>query len=186
MDQIFLTYALKVLLPEEGGDKYTDDPTDHGGATKYGITQTTARANGYTGDMRNMTQDQAVLIYNTMFWVQPGWDRIALIADAQPLALELLDLGVNAGPGRPGKWLQRALNVLTDGPSLTVDGQCGVATRYALQGFITHRGTEGVRVLCSLVHAFAAVFYVEDAEADPSQEKYEFGWLSQRAFPLHG
>lgn len=36
---------------KEGG--YVDHPSDKGGPTRWGITQTTARAHGYTGDMRN-------------------------------------------------------------------------------------------------------------------------------------
>jgi lysozyme family protein len=183
MDALFLDYAIKTLLPEEGGATYTNDPTDKGGATKYGITEALARAHGYTGSMENLSQDQAVQIYYAFMWQQPGWDKIAAMTGASSLALELLDLGVNTGPGRPGQWLQRGLNLLVDGKPLTVDGQCGAVTRFALQGFITQRGSEGIRVLCALIRAFAGVFYVQDAEADPTQRKYEFGWLSKRAFP---
>jgi lysozyme family protein len=38
------------ILGKEGG--YVDHPSDKGGPTRWGITQTTARAHGYTGDMR--------------------------------------------------------------------------------------------------------------------------------------
>ncbi|HGV4401999.1 TPA: glycosyl hydrolase 108 family protein, partial [Klebsiella pneumoniae] len=38
------------ILGKEGG--YVDHPSDKGGPTRWGITQTIARAHGYTGDMR--------------------------------------------------------------------------------------------------------------------------------------
>lgn len=39
-----------ILLKHEGGDKFTDDPTDKGGATKYGITEATWRRLGHDKD----------------------------------------------------------------------------------------------------------------------------------------
>lgn len=47
-DEIFAA-----ILSREGG--YVDHPDDRGGPTHWGITLTTARANGYMGDMRNLT-----------------------------------------------------------------------------------------------------------------------------------
>ncbi|EPN8859692.1 glycosyl hydrolase 108 family protein, partial [Yersinia enterocolitica] len=38
------------ILGREGG--YVDNPDDAGGPTRWGVTQKTALANGYTGDMR--------------------------------------------------------------------------------------------------------------------------------------
>ncbi|EMA4431440.1 TPA: glycosyl hydrolase 108 family protein, partial [Enterobacter hormaechei] len=54
-DDIFNT-----ILGKEGG--YVDHPNDKGGPTNWGITQATARAHGYTGDMRNLTREQALAI----------------------------------------------------------------------------------------------------------------------------
>ena len=45
------------ILGKEGG--YVDHPSDKGGPTRWGITQTTARAHGYTGDMRNLPRETA-------------------------------------------------------------------------------------------------------------------------------
>lgn len=44
--------TIEGILGKEGG--YVDHPSDKGGPTRWGITQTTARAHGYTGDMRNL------------------------------------------------------------------------------------------------------------------------------------
>jgi lysozyme family protein len=168
------------ILAHEGGGAYTNNPADRGGPTIWGITEAQARAAHYTGDMRAMTQAQAVAIYRLFYWQQPGFDAIAALN--LPLAGALLDLGVNMGPGAAGKFLQRALNVLSvPGPNLTVDGQCGALTRHALALYLAARPA-GVSVLLDTVRAFAAVRYVEIAEGDTSQRVFVYGWLAQRAF----
>lgn len=183
MTDLFLDYITKTLV-REGGERYTNDPADRGGPTKWGISENTARSAGYLGDMRALDRDSAIAIYRTFFWTQPGFDRIAAISPE--LAGVLLDFGVNCGPTWPARWLQRALNVLNEGdtlwPALTVDGQAGVATRAALGAYRNKRGAAGVRVLIQLVESFAAVRYVEIAESNPSQERFEYGWLANRAF----
>ena len=67
-DDIFNT-----ILGKEGG--YVDHPNDKGGPTNWGITQATARAHGYTGDMRNLTREQALAILESDYWFGPRFDR---------------------------------------------------------------------------------------------------------------
>lgn len=185
MTPTFVNY-IGATVVKEGGERYTNDPADRGGPTKWGITQVRARAAGFSGDMRSMTRDEAMCIYWVFFWVQPGYDKVNAVAPS--LAASMLDLGVNNGTGWPGKWLQRALNVLNQQavswPDITVDGGIGLMTVGALKALIAVRGSEGVRVLDRILHAFAGVRYVELAEDEPTQERFEFGWLSQRAFPV--
>jgi len=185
MADLFLDYMTPIIA-KEGGDKYTDDPTDRGGKTKWGVTEATARAAGYGGRMQDLTLEQALAIYRLFFWTQPGFDQIAALSPA--LGVLMLDLGVNCNPMVPSKHLQRTLNVLNrqgaDWPDLAVDGHCGAATRYALRQLKIVRGEEGERVVIALMRAMAGVRYVEIAEADPTQEKYEYGWLRTRAFAI--
>ena len=58
--------AVEKTLKLEGG--FVNDPDDPGGATKYGITEATARAHGYTGDMRELPLDVAREIYKKSYW----------------------------------------------------------------------------------------------------------------------
>lgn len=175
----FLTYIAPTLGTEGG---YANHPADKGGETMFGVTIARARAAGYAGPMRAMTLAQAVGIYRLFYWTQPGFDRIAAVDPA--LGTLLLDLGINFGPGRVGGFLQRALNVLNGGgkawPDLTVDGACGAMTRFALEAFLKQRGKEGRVVIRGMVRAMASVRYVEIAEADPSQEVFEYGWQLNR------
>ncbi|ELW9416697.1 hypothetical protein SIO58_000529, partial [Enterobacter hormaechei] len=69
-DDIFNT-----ILGKEGG--YVDHPNDKGGPTNWGITQATARAHGYTGDMRNLTREQALAILESDYWYGPRFDQVA-------------------------------------------------------------------------------------------------------------
>ncbi|MGS6271964.1 glycoside hydrolase family 108 protein, partial [Enterobacter hormaechei] len=85
-DDIFNT-----ILGKEGG--YVDHPNDKGGPTNWGITQATARAHGYTGDMRNLTREQALAILESDYWYGPRFDQVAEVSPS--IAAELCDTGVN-------------------------------------------------------------------------------------------
>lgn len=117
-----LQQTLGALIGREG--KYSNNPSDKGGETMWGITVAVARAFGYAGPMSSMPRSAAEQIYTVRFWQQPGFDKIAAVDEG--IAEEMLDTGVNMGPVVAGKFLQRALNVLNQGdelyPNLTVDG----------------------------------------------------------------
>ena len=84
---------LNELIQREGG--YVNDPTDRGGATKYGITEAVARANGYKGHMKDLPLDTAKAIYKKQYWTSPRFDQVNIINSK--VAEELLDTGVNCG-----------------------------------------------------------------------------------------
>lgn len=100
--------AFTQLLGHEGG--FVDHPSDPGGATNWGITKAVARANGYTGHMRDLTQAQAKAIYRVKYWE-------AVKADQLPAAVRyaVFDAAVNSGPVQAIQWLQRAAGVADDG-----------------------------------------------------------------------
>ena len=172
---------IDALFGREGA--YSDDASDRGGATAWGITEAVARAFGYAGAMRDLTRTQAAAIYRSRYVVQPRFDQVEPIDSA--LAARLFDIGVNCGPAVGVRFLQRALNVLnrkgTLFPDLAVDGGIGALTLAALRVFIGARGDDGRRVLLGMVTAQQSVRYVEIAEHDASQEAFEFGWQLNRA-----
>jgi lysozyme family protein len=172
---------INTIVGLEGG--YSNNPADRGGETVWGITVATARAYGYTGAMKDMPRSTALDIYRTRYWTQPRFDQVNSI-DAT-LAAKLLDIGVNMGPATGIKFLQRALNVLNQQakafPDITVDGGIGPMTLTALQSFYAMRGADGHRVLLGMVASQQSVRYIEIAEANPSQEAFEYGWQINRA-----
>lgn len=62
------------IIALEGG--YVFNPKDKGGATHWGITEATARAHGYAGDMRDLTHAEAYAILEEDYWIKPGFDAI--------------------------------------------------------------------------------------------------------------
>lgn len=100
--------AFETLLGHEGG--FVDNPEDPGGATRWGITERVARANGYGGDMRVLPVATAKAIARTEYWD-------AVCADQLPAALRyaVFDAAYNSGPPQAIRWLQRALGVKADG-----------------------------------------------------------------------
>jgi lysozyme family protein len=96
--------CLTRLLKDEGG--YTNNPSDSGGPTNFGITLGDYRKyinpQGAAKDVRNMGVAQAKVIYKSKYWD-------ALDCDSLPSGVDYscFDYGVNSGLGRPRKALQR-------------------------------------------------------------------------------
>ncbi len=96
--------AFAALLVNEGG--FT---VDEGGQTRYGITEAVARANGFTGNMRELPLETAKAIYAKEYWL-PICDQLAY-----GVAFQVFDAAVNSGAGRAIAWLQHACGVNVDG-----------------------------------------------------------------------
>jgi lysozyme family protein len=168
------------VIGREGG--YSNHPADRGGATRWGVTEKVARAHGYRSDMRSFPRGEAVAIYRRLYWLRPGFDRIA--EQAPRIAAELFDTGVNMGPGTASGFLQRALNALNRGasdyPDVAVDRQIGPATLGALRGFLERRGERGETVLLKAIEALQGERYMRLAEQRPGNEAFLYGWLANR------
>lgn len=175
------------IIRREGG--YVDDSRDRGGPTKYGITLETARAAGYTGSMQELGEDQAHVIYYQLYFLRPGFGRVrdwelASGAAQERITEELVDTGVNMGPGTAIRFLQRALNALNlEGKlyaDVAVDGVLGPGTMQALAAFGQKRGAGGRAVLLKALNCLQGARYIELAEGDERQETFVYGWLEQR------
>lgn len=176
-----LDRALDNIIAIEGG--YVNHPNDRGGPTRYGITETTARANGYQGDMREFPLEQARKIYAARYWTAPGFDRVAAISEA--VAAEALDTGVNMGPANAVMFLQRSLNAFSQNgemyPMIRVDGQCGPGTLSCLQAYMRARGRSGGEaVLLKAMNCLQGAKYIELTEQRTQNASFTFGWFAQR------
>lgn len=171
---------IDAVIDREGG--YVDHPADRGGATRWGITQAVARAQGYAGDMRALPRDTAVAIYRRLYWSRPGLDTLG--ARAPTIAAALFDAGVNMGPAVAIGFLQRALNALNRGasdyPDMPLDGRLGAATLAALDAFLARRKPGGEAVLLKALEALQGERYLTFAEKRPANEAFLYGWLANR------
>jgi len=171
---------IDAVIDREGG--YSDHPADRGGATRFGITEAVARANGYAGDMRHFSRAAATAIYRRIYWMRPAFDQV--FARAPALAAELFDTGVNMGPAVAVTFLQRALNALNRGasdyPDVTLDGRVGAQTLAALDRFLSTRRASGETVLVKAIEALQGERYLSLAEQRPANEAFLYGWLANR------
>lgn len=128
------------VLASEGG--YVNHPRDPGKATNMGITIATLRA--WRGrpvtnaDVRNLSQEEALQIYKAQYW-----DTVR--ADQLPLGLDYLtfDYGVNSGPARAIKDLQRTVGADADGVigQKTLDAIASAVRRMGMEGLINAYAT---------------------------------------------
>lgn len=122
------------ILASEGG--YVDHPSDPGGATNMGITHKTLAA--WRGkpvtkqDVRNLKKDEALRIYKAQYWDAVRGDELP-----EGLDYAVFDYGVNSGPSRAIKELQRVLGV-------TADGVIGVQTLDAISRNSAVKLIEGI------------------------------------------
>lgn len=181
--------AIIAGVVERESDKYTNDPNDSGGPTKFGITlRTLSRFRKFSctpADVQALTRPEALAVYRWVFVEEPGFDRLLSAATlSKPIAEKVIDAGVLSGPARSCEWLQRSLNALNrqakDYPDIRVDGDCGPGTSRALVSYLSKRGPDGVAVLIEALQSLQGAFLVELCEKRPKDEDYLFGWLKHR------
>ncbi|MGA0610087.1 glycoside hydrolase family 108 protein [Caldimonas sp. KR1-144] len=159
---------------------YSNHPSDAGGATKYGVTEKTARAFGYTGDMKELPLETAQQIYKLQYWNPLLLDVIAPLAPNT--SYELFDSAVNCGVSTAATWLQRCLNVLnvkhTVFKDIAVDGRIGLVTIAALQDHLKHRGDDSV--LVRMLNSLQGAHYIAITEQRAANEDFLYGWFKNR------
>lgn len=136
----------------------TNDPADHGGRTKYGISET---ANPDLWQDGPPTEAQSRERYEQRYVKGPGFDNIA---DKQ-LREQLIDYGVNSGPAIAIKKLQEILHV-------DVDGILGPQTLAALSTL--HPDDANTALVVARVKMIGKI-----VTNSPSQLKFLNGWLDR-------
>lgn len=107
------TTCLKLVLGHEGG--WSSHPKDPGGDTMMGVTQATydsyRRSKGRPPrSVRYIADSEVKDIYRSRYWMKVKGDELPAGID-----YSTFDAGVNSGPARGVKWLQKAVGAVQDG-----------------------------------------------------------------------
>src|SRR3990167_2567385 len=168
--------AFEKTLGHEGG--FVDDPSDSGGATRFGITEKVAKEHGYKGEMKALPMEFAKIVYKKGYWDQMKLDNVV----TQGVADELFDTGVNCGTGTAGKICQRSLNLLnqlgTLWPDIPIDGAVGLGTTAAINKCCSISPAYALALIKPL-NALQVAYYAEVAERNPKNERFFRGWLTR-------
>lgn len=157
------------LLGDEGS-RYTDDPDDSGGPTKWGVTQylwsTFTDTIPTPEDIRNLTLFQVKPFYELLYWKPLGCDQIA---DAG-IAIAIFDVGVLFGVPAISYLVQDAANLC--GGRLTQDGKIGPDTSTCLNAIARD-------VFLASFHQLLMQRIERIIEKSPKDEKYRKGWVAR-------
>ena len=172
IDQPTIDKAIAKIIASEGGDKYTNDPDDNGGPTKFGITLKTLRefrgkSSLTAADVKALRYENAAEIYAAKFIHPYEFLNNVTIFNF------CVNGGVNHGTGGMNKIIQTALG-------LTVDGALGPVSTAKLSAA---ESQDPVQLLADLVAA-RCEFYTNIVDNKPSQIKYLKGWTNRIAKDL--
>ena len=146
---------IKRVIKREGGATITEDPSDPGGLTKYGISK---RSNPHL-DIKNLNLEEAIEVYRTRYWLPSKASNLK-----ENLVEPYFDMVVNGGKKRAVKILQQACN--HKGMDLVVDGLIGKNTIKACKRLEPER-----------FRAFRVKYYADLVSRKPSLMKYYYGWF---------
>jgi len=187
--------AFDITMDHEG--KYSNDKTDIGGETYYGISRRyhpkwkgwdiidNVKANFPEKDYDKILSNDIELnelVYS--FYIENYWDRF--LGDEIPdqdIANELFDSSVNMGVQRSIGFLQKSLNVLNrnqkDYNDIVEDGVIGSSTLNTLNKFLK---IDNSLLLLKVMNIFQGMHYIDFMTKIPKQEKFARGWFKRVSF----
>lgn len=157
------------VIRREGGEKETNDPSDSGGRTKYGISE---KANPEAWADGDVTYTEARAIYEKVYILA---EKFNLIPN-ETLKHQVIDHGVLSGPDTAARMLQQVVGS-------KVDGQIGPDTVRKINEFPS--GTlfgvpvPGIVLLNLAFRDARTLHHATIAKKRPKDLKYLLGWLKR-------
>jgi lysozyme family protein len=157
------------IINREGGSEATNDPSDSGGRTQYGISE---RSNPEAWADGKVTYEEAREIYERVYILAEHFEKI----EDQSLFHQVVDFGVPHGPDTATRLLQQLVGV-------SADGSLGPSTVQAITNYPAGK-LFGVdvpgRVLLNLAFRDARVLFdATIAKKIPKNQKYVLGWIKR-------
>lgn len=157
------------IIRREGGATETNDPSDSGGRTKYGISE---KANPEAWADGDVSYAEARQIYEKVYILAERFNTIPSTA----LLHQVVDHGVMSGPDTAARMLQQAAGTVPDGAigQKTLDAinayPAGTLFGFPVPGY----------VLLNLAFRDArTLHYATIAKKRPKDLKYLLGWLKR-------
>jgi len=152
--------AIKVVLIHEG-ERFTDDPRDGGGPTKFGISQR------WNPDVKvqELSRGRAIEIYWQRYWRGRKYEFLP-----DEIAIKVFDLAVNLGHKTVVTCLQRALHAC--GMEVVIDGRLGPQTGGASK-------IANQEALMAALRSEAAGEYRLRVARKADQVAFKDGWLNR-------
>ena len=164
------SFAVSQLLEQEG--ELVDDPYDEGGITNFGISFRFYKSiipNANQEDIRVLTRQDAIEIYQKYFWNESRWAEI----NSQFVANVAFDMHVNMGLAPAIKIMQRSIfSVYGENHKILDDGIFGEQTL----SFINSTPAD---LLTIAIRSERAGYYREIALRNPTQQTHLEGWLNR-------
>jgi lysozyme family protein len=163
--------VIDAVLLSEGWPRYTNDPADHGGPTKGGITL--ARLSAYRGhpctaaDVEALEEPEARALYQKMYVTDWRFDML----DDPWVQWFVVDTGVLQGQETSARMLQSVLGV-------PVDGVIGPITLAALRCTTPAFRLQMVKARLHLL-LDAMVSDVPHAMCETTNLKWRHGWVNR-------
>lgn len=162
--------AFNKLMIQEGLS-YTNDSNDHGGPTKFGLTQKFLEAYYKRGfqeqEIQCMGIDEAKKIYFEAFWDKNNYEQIL----NQEFASRLFSFCVHRGEWQANSTAQNAANILYGNLALNIDGRIGDKTIQIINNLNKEALLKIFLSLCVDQYRLLA--------SNPGQSTYLLGWLNR-------
>ena len=150
--------VMEFVLRWEGG--YGNHSADPGGETNFGI----AKRSHPNVDIKNLTKKGAKEIYRKEYWNKLRGDDLPL-----PVALAVVDYGVNSGIKRAAKQLQRSIGAVPD-------GDIGPNTLKALEKAVA---TRGAKIIAQGIIMKRVIFLTGLVKNGGSRLAFIGGWMKR-------
>lgn len=186
--------AYRRTIANEG--LYSNDKTDRGGETWKGISRVSwpdwegwPIVDDIKAQVPNVglsrLEELVQLFYKANFYDVLNLDQLIEIE----IICELFDTAVNQGVNIATICFQSALNLLNDGgnyyPDINIDGNIGAKTIAAFYAYMKTSSLPGrsiqrnVKTLLICLNGLQFERYKHICEANPSQEKFFYGWINR-------
>lgn len=167
--------SFKVLMNHEGG--YSNYKEDHGGETKYGITQSELtrvfKKLSLPDNVKDLSEEDAKKYYKSEWWDKFNYEKI----DSEYIAIKTLDMAVNMGAHQAHEILQIAINHC--GHKIPVDGVIGGKTLGSINLII--KNNKGGDLKEEIIEE-QSNFYLNLVKHKPQLKKFTKGWLKRAAY----